>query len=184
MTTTATDPITLKLEALFQATDTDNDGYVDWSDYQRIIDRYLSAYKINKQDRKAQSLTIAYQMYWTELLRHAGGNDRLDREQFAHANRAASVDTSRYNMMECIPHAIFDIADTDGDNTISKPEFKQFLDLLWGSKAPDAMDTFARLDTDGDGVISRHEYIRAIREFFHSPDLDVPGSLFFGHLSV
>ncbi|WP_407652784.1 EF-hand domain-containing protein [Amycolatopsis cynarae] len=72
-------------------------------------------------------------------------------------------------MVEGVPHAIFDIVDGDGDNTISKSEFKQLLDV-WGVSAPDAMATFMRLDTDGDGVISRHEYIRAIREFFYSPD--------------
>lgn len=70
-------------------------------------------------------------MYWMELLRHADGNERLSREQFVHANRAASVDTSRFNMVEGIPHAVFDVMDTDGDNTIDKTEFKQFLQV-WG----------------------------------------------------
>ena len=40
------------------------------------------------------------------------------------------------------------------------------------------------MDTDEDNVISRQEFIRAVREFFYSPDLDAPGSLFFGHLST
>ncbi|MYW01146.1 EF-hand domain-containing protein [Streptomyces sp. SID3343] len=181
MTTAIADPITVKLNALFSVTDTDTDGYVDWADYQRIVDRYLTAYKIDRNDRRARSLTTAHQMYWMELLRHANGPDQLNREQYQHANRAASVDTSRFNMVEGLAHAIFDVMDTDDDNTISRSEFKRFLDV-WGIDAPDAMDTFARLDTDGDGVISRHEYIRAIREFFYSPDLDAPGSLFFGRL--
>ncbi|MFF5638737.1 EF-hand domain-containing protein [Streptomyces sp. NPDC012825] len=182
MATATADPITTKLDHLFSATDNDNDGYVEWADYQRLIDRYLSAYKIDKNDRRAHALTAAYQMYWMELLRHADGNNRLNKEQYHHANRAASVDTSRFNMVEGVPHAIFDVMDTDGDNTISKEEFKQFLDV-WGISAPDAMDTFAQLDTDGDGSISRHEYIRAVREFFYSPDLDAAGSLFFGRLA-
>lgn len=33
---------------------TDGDGYVKWDDYQRLVDRYLSAYKIGKNDRRAQ----------------------------------------------------------------------------------------------------------------------------------
>ncbi|WP_143065992.1 EF-hand domain-containing protein [Streptomyces sp. CC53] len=40
MATVATDPITMKLDQMFAATDTDSDGYVDWSDYQRLVDRY------------------------------------------------------------------------------------------------------------------------------------------------
>ncbi|MDV9186856.1 EF-hand domain-containing protein [Streptomyces sp. SR27] len=182
MTTATTDPITIKLDQMFGATDTDNDGYVDWSDYQRLVDRYLSTYKIGKNDRRAQSLLIAYQMQWAELLRHADGVDRLSKEQFHFANRAASVDTSRFNMVEGLPHAIFDLMDVDGDNTISKAEFKQYLDV-WNITDPSAMDTFAQLDTDGDGAISRQEFIRAVREFFYSSDLETPGSLIFGRLS-
>lgn len=179
---TVIDPITIKLDALFSATDNDQDGYVDWSDYQRLVDRYLSTYKIDKSDRRAQALLIMYQMQWAEMLRHVNGDGRLSKEQYHHASRAASVDTSRFNMVEGVPHAIFDIMDTDGDNSISKAEFKQYL-KVWDVTDPGAMDTFAELDIDGDGAISRQEFIRAVREFFYSPDLEAPGSLFFGRLS-
>ncbi|MFF9870049.1 EF-hand domain-containing protein [Streptomyces sp. NPDC013953] len=183
MATVATDPITMKLDQLFAATDTDSDGYVDWSDYQRLVERYLSTYKIDKSDRRAQALLISYQMQWAELLRHADGASRLSKEQYNFASRMASVDTSRFNMVEGIPHAIFDIMDTDGDNTISKVEFEQYL-KVWDITDPGAMDTFVHLDTDGDGEISRQEFIRAVREFFYSQDLEAPGSLFFGRLSA
>ncbi|NEA46816.1 EF-hand domain-containing protein [Streptomyces sp. SID10815] len=182
MATVATDLITMKLDRLFAATDTDSDGYVDWSDYQRLVDRYLSTYKIDKHDRRAHALLMSYQMQWVELLRHANGADRLSKEQFQTAIRAVSVDTSRFNMVEGVPHAIFDIMDTDFDNTISKDEFGQYL-KVWNISDPSALDTFFRLDTDGDGAISRHEFIRAVREFFYSPDPEAPGSLFFGSLS-
>ncbi|WP_328697988.1 EF-hand domain-containing protein [Streptomyces sp. NBC_00342] len=43
MTTAVTDPITIKLDRMFAATDTDGDGYVDWSDHERLVDRYRSA---------------------------------------------------------------------------------------------------------------------------------------------
>ena len=181
MTTAAIDPITAKLDRMFSATDSNGDGYVDWNDYQRIIDRYLSSYGIDRNDRRAHALTATHQMYWMELLRHANGGDRLDKEQYYRANRAVSVDTSRFNMVEGIPHAVFDIMDADGDNTISKAEFKQYLDV-WGIAAPEAMDSFVEMDLDGDGAISRQEYIRAIREFFYSPDLNAAGSLIFGRL--
>ncbi|MFF0448087.1 EF-hand domain-containing protein [Streptomyces sp. NPDC004609] len=182
MATATTDPISIKLDQLFAAIDTNNDGYVDWSDFQHLVDRYLSTYKIDKSDRRAQALLISYQMQWAELLRHADGANRLSKEQYHFASRAASVDTSRFNMVEGVPHAVFDIMDTDGDNTISKAESKKYLEV-WNVTDPGAMDTFAMLDTDGDGSISRQEFIRAVREFFYSPDLEAPGSLFFGHLS-
>ncbi|MER7577894.1 EF-hand domain-containing protein [Streptomyces sp. NPDC126514] len=182
MATATTDPMTLKLDQLFAAIDTDDDGHVDWNDYQRIVDRYLTAYKIDNSDRRAMGLVIAYQMQWAELLRHADGTARLSKEQFHFATRVASVDTSRFNMVEGVPHAIFDVMDVDGDNTISQAEFKKYLDV-WGVTDPGAMQAFAELDTDGDGFISRQEFIRAVREFFYSMDLNAPGSLIFGRLS-
>ncbi|MEU7648343.1 EF-hand domain-containing protein [Streptomyces huasconensis] len=178
MTTTA-DPIAIKLNRLFDVADTNADGYVEWADYERIIDRLLAAYKIDKSDRRAQTLRVAYQMYWMELLRHADGESRLSRDQYHLACRFAAVDTSRFNLVEGLPHALFDVMDTDGDDSVSQAEFKQYLEA-WAIADPTALEAFAKLDTDGDGFISRHEFIRAVREFFYSPDLDAPGSLIFG----
>ncbi len=178
MTTASVD---LKLEQAFNAMDTNNDGYLEWPDYQRLVDRYLNGYKIDKNGMKGQALQVAHQATWLEVQRHANGSPRLSKDEYIAAIRAASVDTSRFNVVEGLPHAIFDVMDTDDDNTISKDEFAKFLEV-WEVTAPEAMDVFTRLDTDGDGSISRQEYIRSWREFFYSSDLDAPGSLYFGQL--
>ncbi|MFD8749815.1 EF-hand domain-containing protein [Kitasatospora sp. NPDC059577] len=183
MATATPDLITAKLERTFQTMDANNDGYVDWSDYQKLADRYIQAYKLDKSDRRARALQTFCQIYWLELLRHAGVDaDRLTKDQFVMANRLAVIDTSRLNVTEGGGHAIFDVIDVNGDNEISKDEFARFLRDVWKSEAPDAMDMFAKLDTDGDGAISRYEFIRAVREHFLSNDPDAPGSLFFGHV--
>jgi Ca2+-binding EF-hand superfamily protein len=183
MTAAAQDVITTKLERTFNAMDANRDGYVDWTDYQQLANRYVQAYRLEKDDRRARALQTFCQIYWLELLRHSGvQGDRLSKDQFVMANRLAVIDTSRLNVTEGGGHAIFDVIDVDGDNEISKDEFARFLRDVWKSDAPDAMDMFARLDTDGDGAISRHEFIRAVREHFLSNDPDAPGSLFFGHV--
>ncbi|MFD8591330.1 EF-hand domain-containing protein [Streptomyces sp. NPDC059637] len=183
MTTTAQDVITIKLEREFEAMDANHDGYLDWTDYQKLADRYIQAYRIDKDDRRARALRTFCQIYWLELLRHAGvDGDRLTKDQFVTANRLAVIDTSRLNVTEGGGHAIFDVIDVDGDNEISRAEFERFLRDVRRSEAPDAMEAFTRLDTDGDGAISRHEFIRAIREHFFSHDPDAPGSLFFGRV--
>ncbi|MFH8800865.1 EF-hand domain-containing protein [Streptomyces sp. NPDC017936] len=183
MTTTAQDVITVKLERTFDSMDADHDGYLDRTDYQKLADRYIEAFRIPRDDRRARALLTFCQIYWLELLRHAGvDGGRLTKDQFVTANRLAVIDTSRLNVTEGGGHAIFDVIDTDGDNEISKDEFARFLRDVWKSDAPDAMDSFTKLDTDGDGAISRHEFIRAVREHFLSNDPDAPGSMFFGHV--
>ncbi|WP_328315738.1 EF-hand domain-containing protein [Streptomyces sp. NBC_00388] len=183
MTTTAQDVITAKYERAFDTMDANRDGFLDWTDYQRLADRYIEAYRLGKDDRRARALQSFSQIYWLELLRHSGvDGDRLTKGEFVTANRLAAIDTSRLNVTEGAGHAIFDVIDVNGDNEISKDEFARALRDVWRIDAPDAMDSFMRLDTDGDGAISRQEFIRAIREHFLSNDPDAPGSLFFGHV--
>ncbi|MCM2387508.1 EF-hand domain-containing protein [Streptomyces albipurpureus] len=183
MTAAAQDIITTKLERTFDTLDANHDGYVDWTDYQKLADRYIQAYRLDKGDRRARALQSFCQIYWLELLRHSGvAEDRLTKDEFITANRLATVDTSRLNVTEGGGHAIFDIIDNDGDNEISKDEFTRFLRDVWKVDASDAMGIFNKLDTDGDGAISRHEFIRAVREHFLSNDPDAPGGLFFGHV--
>ncbi|GAB3108107.1 hypothetical protein GCM10027160_05700 [Streptomyces calidiresistens] len=183
MTTTAQDVITLKLEREFDAMDANHDGHLDWTDYQQLADRYIQAYRLDRNDRRARALQTFYQIYWLELLRHAGvDSDRLTKDQFVMANRLAVVDTSRLNVTEGGGHAIFDVLDVNGDNEIGRDEFVRFLRDVRMSETPDAMEMFTRLDTDGDGMISRHEFIRAVREHFLSHDPEAPGSMFFGRV--
>ncbi|MDV5148169.1 EF-hand domain-containing protein [Streptomyces sp. SBC-4] len=178
-----TDVITAKLERAFDTMDADQNGYLEWPEYQQLANRYTEAYKLDRNDRRARALHSFTQMYWLELLRHSGvGGDRLTKDQFVTANRLAAIDTSRLNLTEGAGHAIFDVVDVDGDNEISKDEFARALRDVWKVDSPDAMDSFARLDADGDGAISRHEFIRAVREHFLSDDPNAPGSLFFGQI--
>ncbi|MFG2216500.1 MULTISPECIES: EF-hand domain-containing protein [unclassified Streptomyces] len=182
-TAAAQDIITVKLERTFDNIDANHDGYVDWTDYQALGNRYVQAYRLGSEDRRARAIQTFCQTYFLELLRHAGvDGDRLTKDQFVTANRLAVIDTSRLNVTEGGGHAIFDIIDVNGDNEISKDEFARFQKDVWKRDTSDAMDVFTRLDTDGDGVISRQEFIRAVREHFLSNDPDAPGSVFFGSI--
>jgi Ca2+-binding EF-hand superfamily protein len=173
--------IELKVKNLFNAMDTNNDGYVEWADYQRAVDRYLTTFRTDRDTRKGLALQVGYQMLWLELLRHANREQRLARDEYVAANRAASLDTSRFNMVEGIPHALFDIIDSDDDNKISEEEFSQLM-KLWGVTASDETETFTMLDRDKDGYISRQEFLRAGWKLAYSADLATPGSLYFEHL--
>lgn len=183
MVSAAPNIVQLKMGRAFDTMDADNDGYVDWSDYQQLVDRYISAFHLGRSDPRAGGIQAFYQMYWQELLRHAQpGEQKLSKEEFVEANRLASIDTSRLNIVEGCGHAIFDCMDVNGDNEVSKEEFEDFLRKVWKISQPDAIETFQRLDLNGDGHISRQEFIRAAHEYFYSNDMNAPGSLFFGHV--
>ncbi|MET8765712.1 EF-hand domain-containing protein [Streptomyces sp. NPDC004658] len=183
MTTTPPDVLRLKLERAFDTMDANEDGYVEWSDYQKLIDRFISVFQIGQTDPRAARIHAFYQMYWQELLRHAHpGRQKLSKDEYVEAIRLTSMDTSRLNVVEGSGHATFDCMDADGDNMVGKEAFGTFLRKVWKVAQPDAIEVFDRLDLDGDGRISRHEFLRAANEYFYSYDPKAPGSLLFGHL--
>ncbi|MFB9907743.1 EF-hand domain-containing protein [Allokutzneria oryzae] len=181
MTTTGPDTINARYARTFDALDANKDGHLEWPDYQTLIDRYLAAYGLDKNDRRSRALHACYQMQWMELLRHAGvKGDRLTKDEFVAATRQASLDTSRLNVVEGGSHAIFDVVDADEDNEITGDEFARLLADVWKVTSLEAMETFDQLDSDGDGCISRQEFIRAVREYYYADDPDAPGAVFFG----
>jgi hypothetical protein len=184
VTTTATDPIDLKIGYEFDALDTDGDGIVVWDDYQDVVDRHAAVFGLSHDDRRIRAVRATYGLLWQEFLRHTGmaADQGLTRDQYIRACRATSLDTSRIKMMEAAPHAVFDALDADNDNKVSRDDFARYLRDVRRITAPGAMDTFSALDADGDGHISRNEFIRSVREFLRSEDLGRPGSMYFGPL--
>ncbi|MCK9898240.1 EF-hand domain-containing protein [Frankia sp. AgB32] len=179
MVSTVTSPQDLRLEKLFKATDSNNDGYLEWADYERLIDRYITGLQLDRESRQAYGLRAAHQMFWLELLRYANGQNRLSQDDYIHAVRSLLMDVSRFNLAEGLPHSIFDAIDRDGDNEIDKEEFDRYL-KAWGTKPADGAEVFSRLDTDGDGRVSRWEFIRSWREFFFSDSSDAAGVFYLG----
>ncbi|MCG5220160.1 EF-hand domain-containing protein [Streptosporangium soli] len=169
-----------KICELFDAVDADRDGYVEWADYQRLIDRYLSGYHLCRDDRRAMALQTAYALYWQELERHADGGRRVDKDAFAIAHCLVNLGRT-FQALNGIIHAVLDITDTTHGYQIGAEKFARLLQVL-GITAPAAVELFARLDTNGDGRIGCEEFARAAREFFVSGDPDAPGGLLFGVL--
>ncbi|ANZ13494.1 EF-hand domain-containing protein [Streptomyces noursei] len=176
-----TDPITLKLGWLFEAVDANRDGNIDWADYQRLLDRLAVGYKPDKRDRRFQALRATYQMYWYELLRHAGSTSSLlAKEEFVAANRMASMDTSRFNLVEGIPQAVFDVMDANDCKILGREELVRLLKLLEVTTSPETVDQFTGIGNDGNGYITREDCVRSARQFFYTPSISAPGGIFFG----
>jgi Ca2+-binding EF-hand superfamily protein len=180
MTATANAPIDMKLQRQFCALDSDQDGYIDWSDYERMLQRYRNAYALEESDHKIQALRDGYAALWRELLHRVPDQQRLSAPQYVAASQ--DVRSSQFDRAKHVSHAVFDIMDVDGDGEITREEFSRLLEV-WGVTTPEAMQTFDRMDANGDGVISRQEFLDAVHQFYHSDDPEVPGSHFFGHVA-
>ncbi|GGX25466.1 NACHT domain-containing protein [Streptomyces noursei] len=169
---------TSNLDRLFNVTDTDGDGYVDGADYQRIVDRYRTAYQLAPDAPEVKALASFYREYWTGLQRHAKTHGRLSREQHRTAAGATTVDPALREPVAVFGATVFEVIDADRDGCISERELTRYLEM-W-DLAGDASRVLGQLDTDDDGCLSKDDLSRAINAYFHSPDLGGTGSVFFG----
>ncbi|MFJ3637664.1 EF-hand domain-containing protein [Streptomyces sp. NPDC090112] len=157
-------------DRMFEAIDSNNADYICWEDMARLADTYQHVFEVPETDRRAQALKACYRMYWMELLRHAGGIDRLDKDHFRLGNYAASVDTSRFNLTDGLTSAIFDVIDLDATGKITRDDFEQHF-RIWCNGAPDS-SLYDRLDVDADGYLTRQAFIRAMRELYFAANFE------------
>lgn len=170
MTGLAADPVDSKIEAEFDKLDAKHRGYLEWSDYETLIDRYKRTARVDEDDRRIKALRAFYQMHWLELMRYAGAeDDRLSKAQFVTATRHATTDQSRFNVSEVGAHVIFDLIDTDGDGQVEKEELLHFLEGVWQIDESEAMYELGALSSSEITSISREEFVGGIHEHLESP---------------
>ncbi|MFF9909324.1 EF-hand domain-containing protein [Streptomyces sp. NPDC013457] len=175
------DPITRRLRRLFEVMDSDGDGFVTWSDHERVVRAYATVYGLTADDSRIQALERAYWAQWLGLLTQSvPGRDRLDQDGFVDAHRAVGYDSDRPELLEDLAAAVFRIMDTKGDKRVSGEEFTAYL-AVWGVTGEQDPGVFERLDLDRDAFLSQREIARSLRAFhLHNDNLDTPGGIFLG----
>lgn len=162
---TADHPVETKIESEFDKLDGNHDGYVEWSDYDALVDRYKQTASVSEDDRRVRALEAFYRMHWLELLRHARTDgDRLSKGQFVKATRLATSDESRLKVTEVGAHVIFDLIDVDGDGAISNEELTRFLDGVWQIDQADTTYDVEALGSDKARRITREEFVGGVND--------------------
>ncbi len=175
-----------KLTRYFEVYDVDDDGRVDRSDFERVLENVRILHGVGETSTAYQELRRAYVGRWEGLRAGAdvdadGGVD-LD-EWLLYWQRTLEDDVRYEAEVEAITDRLFTVFDTDEDGFIGPDEFCNFYGVF-GLPAALARTVFIELDANQDGVISRQEMLETGREFYRGDDPEAPGNLLFGPVGV
>ena len=169
-----------KLSLLFHQTDTDQNGFLEQSDYERYAAHFATQNGLTLGSPEHARLHSDWVADWTTFSAAADGDrdGRVALEEFlGFYGNLPSLD----EVTQKLTHQIFSMIDRDGDGKVKRDEYVANGAPLVGAEAASAQ--FARLDRDGDGMLTRDEVATAVREFFQSEDPNAPGNTLLGPLN-
>ena len=73
---------------------------------------------------------------------------------------------------------IFDVFDTDGDGTINRQEWIDFLSV-YNNHRIYAEKSFVQIDLNQDGFLCKEEFLKVLYDFYHSDDPKSLGNYLF-----
>jgi Ca2+-binding EF-hand superfamily protein len=170
-----------KLTRYFQVYDIDDDGRIEVSDFERIVENVRILHGETSSNEHSE-LSEAYMALWNRIRSVADG-DRdggVDLDEWLAYWQLALEDDQPYELeVQAITDRRFTIFDLDEDDAIVMSEFCDFYGVF-GLAVTLAETVFASLDADADGSISRAELLEASRDFFQSNDVEAAGNVLYG----
>ena len=176
-----------KLTRRFSTYDSDQDGYVDRSDFERAGARTTAAFGLSDDDLRAKRFHEQLLGLWDHLsaMTDTNDDDRISLTEYKTAfargllERPESFDDGYVPVLD----ALLAAADHHGDGHLGADEHVRWTGALMNLPESDARAAHARLDHDGDGLISTDDLLAAIRAYYFSEDPDGPGSWLLGPLA-
>lgn len=168
-----------KLKHLFTVMDNDDNGSVEWDDFERIADNIASTRGYAPGSEEYEALMGQFRYGWEQSQPFFEGSG-MNEEQFLASYDAILSTPGVYDTL-VRPSAgmIFDIFDTDEDHKVSVEEWREFFRCY--SIDPDEADRcFDKYDLNGDGHVSRSELVDLVGQFYLSSDPEAPGNFLYG----
>lgn len=170
---------TKKLTRYFQVYDIDDDGQIEASDFERIVE---NVQLLHGGGREAEPLRAAYMSRWDRLRAAADsdGDRGIDLDEWLGYWQLTLEDDDRFEVeAQAITDRLFTVFDLDEDDAIGPSEFADFYGVF-GLPVSLSRAVFDTLDTNEDGVITREELLAHSRDFYRGNDVEAAGNLLFG----
>lgn len=170
---------TKKLTRYFQVYDIDDDGRIEKSDFERIVENVKL---LHGEGARADQLRSAYLNRWDRLRASADmdGDRGIDVDEWLAYWQLALEDDDRFEAeAQAITDRLFSVFDVDEDEEIGRAEFIDFFGVF-GLAVTLAGSVFETLDENEDGVVTRDELLKHSRDFYRSDDVETVGNLLFG----
>ena len=167
-----------KLPRVFALYDADNNGFIEQSDFERLLQTLAQARNWEPGTPEYDVLEEKLMSRWDNIRKSADvnrdGRVSLD-EWLANIDHMLQFETEA----KAITGSIFGVFDRDGDDKLDVEEYKELYRAI-GLDESFAADYFQGLDLNDDGYISRDEFVTLAQQFFRSNDRQAAGNLLFG----
>jgi Ca2+-binding EF-hand superfamily protein len=171
-----------KLTHLFHLRDTNNDGFLEKGDYERISKRLAEMFDWRDDSDMYQLMHRAQLFEWDELQKFADANqdDKVTLDEFLNAYDSMPSDEPIQVLIDDMVHFTFGWFDKDRDGHVQVDEYVTLLSVFNVSEE-DATRAFSLLDSNKKGKLSENDLRTRMQEFYLSDDA-VLGNHFWGKI--
>jgi hypothetical protein len=171
-----------KVAVVFQAMDTDGDGFLTESDFAELTMRWTELRRAAPGTRDHQKL-VNIMMGWWETLLAASDQDRDNKVTPDEVLLVVDRLPAMLDVVTATARVMFEAIDENADNEITAGEYRQLIEA-WTGRATDTDEVFARLDIDGDGRLTQEDFALLWAEFWAGDDPEAPGTWVFGDFDL
>jgi len=178
----------------FRIIDQDGDGKIQWSDFQRYLDRAAVIGPVSVESSIYRQALVDFQNWWLGI-KSAGERAESNVGDLSvtldgwlafwsevmqtTAQQTIGSGRAAIQSLEDSVRIHFQLFDGDQDGLFSPQEYAKWM-TAWGAEM-DALSNFRRLDRDRDGYVTLEEMRGYLRQFHFSNDPDAVGNYLYGN---